>query len=196
MLTKPINFLIILSFIIPIQIPLIKFGSKPIDLVFSDIVFVSAIFYLILELLVKNKVYYEKFTRNFTLVVISIILYFIIISIIQFLKTGGNFVSILSAIKLTKPILFILLGIYLSTKPSFVKNFEKYFLLSIVLISIIIFISTILDSRFPYMRWGGNFLTYDIYGFPNSFMNFFAFLSVFMLGKYYASKKKFYLYIY
>lgn len=189
-------FLIVLFFIIPLEIPIIKIGSKPVDLVLSDFLLIFVFSTMVIYFLLNKKLYINKNIRLAILIISMYIFFGVTIAVANSIFSRGEILPIISSIKFFKPMLFVLVGVFLAQKEDFISFFDDNIVKSILFISILLIITTFIDPRFPRLLWGESIFNIRIYGFPNSSMSFFSFISLFLLSKYFHSKNIFYLSIY
>lgn len=175
-------------FVLPLEIPVGSISQKPIDLVMSDFVFVITSFIMMLYLLLNKPII---FTRNIKLVVFIIFVYVFegMLHALFLLIDSNDIMPLVSSIRFYKPMFFLIIGVFIAhCEKKFIVNFDTNMIFSTLIVSILLIISTFLDSGFPNSMWGKYILFQDIYGFPNASMSFFAFLSLFLLAQYLRTK--------
>ena len=170
-----LNLVFLAMLLSPVVFELAYFSEKPVALNLSDL-FVP--FYLVV--LHVNKIRLPK------------ILFFLFsLNLIFGMTWGllgslrdGSFLNILSSVRFYKCFLYILVGAYFSKKidPDGIYQILSYFAFGIVFI--LILSDCIFTPDFPGVRWGGNFLNFQSYGFPNSFAVFVSFLTIFFFNNY------------
>jgi O-antigen ligase len=182
-------FFIVISFLLPISINFGDTGNKPIDIVFSDFLLLFFIYFIL-------KIDKKDLYSPLSFFVFINFFYAGILSFYFFIISGGNYISIISYLKLYKIFLFFFIGMSVASTPYlrtyFIKNIYKFS----AFIVLIIFFSTLFDSRFPMLRWGESFFDIETYGFPNSFTTFLSILIVLMLYRYLTQKDYRYLILY
>jgi O-antigen ligase len=187
-------FFIIFLFFIPIKIPIIQIGSKPIDLVMSD--FILFLFLFLFYFFLNKLLSIDRNSKFIILIIFMYIVFGLTTSTINIIIFSDNFTPIVSAAKFYKSMLFIIVGIFLAQKKIFIDSFDKNVTVSVLVISLLLIVSTFIDPRFPVLLWGESILGINIYGYPNSSMSFFAFISLFLLAKYLKDRQLIYLITY
>jgi len=171
-----------------VAIPIVRIGSKPVDLVLSDIFLAFVFFFLFITALCAGKIAVSRSS-----------LVFVYLGLFMAGVTSaelGNLMPMISAVRFYKPFLFLFIGFCLAKNHKFINNFDKNIVQMSVIISFILVLSTLIDPRFPRLLWGENFLGLGVYGFPNSAMSFFSIVSFFLLAGFLQTKKKIYLAIF
>lgn len=191
------TFVIIVLLFLPIAIPIVKLGSKPVDIVLSDTLLIWAFILFLTDALFSRKTLrVTKDIKIMSLIVFFNIAYGFFIILPYMIKSGGDIIPLVSAVKFYKSILLFYAGIYFANKMYDCKLFFHYSVTVVSLIIVIMLFSTILDERFPVILWGENFFNLTVYGFPNTGMAFIALIMLFPLAKYYITKQKKYIAIY
>ena len=145
-----IAFFALLTLFIPVNINAGSFAGKPLDFVLSD--FFLAFFPVGLYVLLKDGM--GGVASRYTA---SVFLYFLLCVFIilssQSWNDGGwaSVASFFRAFRWSK------------------GSLEKWAVwFSIALVWVVFFSDLLFNHRFPSPRWGGYFLSYEVYGFPNS----------------------------
>ncbi|HEY0983309.1 MULTISPECIES: O-antigen ligase family protein [unclassified Schlesneria] len=164
----------------PVHSTVATVGGKPIDLMLSDLLFlVMPIAYLFVRStptaqeceLARAPISWYPLTPALALICI---IYMTALAGIG-LGISGETVRVFSAFKLAKPIGFVLLGVLLGswTNPlEFVDVFGKVFA---TIAGLTIFF-TLTDPSFPLGEWGKYIFEFELSGYPNSPMSFYAVL--------------------
>lgn len=91
------------------------------------------------------------------------------------LAFSGEMIRLLSALKLAKPIGFIFLGLILTSWTDLIKLIGLFSRAYAVVVGTVVMF-TLADPNFPTCEWGKYFLNFEVSGYPNSSMTFFAVL--------------------
>jgi O-antigen ligase len=182
-------FIAILLMLLPLSLPLGNIGDKPIDLTYSDLLLVFTFIYFLCigRFLASNN---EK-----KIIAISFFTFMFILSLgaIGSFIQGGDILPFLSSLRFSKHILFVFSAfvLYKIYKPS-LEQLTKYTGLVSILIVILLFLSDLFfNTQFPSSRWGGFFLNFETYGFPNSTAVFYSFYICFILNLIFVTKRIF-----
>lgn len=163
--------------VFPVSFELISVGSKPIDLVFSDIypvIFFTLLF--VFNIKVRSRsVWYIPFFAMF---------YYLSISIVGSLIEQGALSNIFSSIRFSKQLLLIPCGAAFFALYGW-KGLKGYPYV-VIAIFVIIILSDFFSGSFPRGcgyegRWGGCIGGTEVYGFPNSSSSYFALLTLSLL---------------
>ncbi|MBJ8419818.1 O-antigen ligase family protein [Acinetobacter courvalinii] len=173
--------------LLPLSLPLGDIGGKPIDLAYSDLLLVITFFYFI---------FIGRFLSSSNekkLIAFSFFTFIFIISLgaIGSILQGGDILPFLSSVRFSKHILFVLVAfiLYKKYKPS-LEQLTKYSGMVSILIVILLFFSDLFfNPQFPSSRWGGFFLNFETYGFPNSTAVFYSFYICFILNLIFITKR-------
>lgn len=163
---KMIFMLIFIGVFVPLNITALKISGKPVDLVLGD---VSSIIGFFLMLFVIRKKYIPIVIYLFLMLIYSIFL-------VGFLSGSNPINSLLSFIKNYKTFFSIFFGIFLAKK--YPEESIVILRLMIYLVPLMVMVSDVLyNPRWPAPRWGGFIGELEVYGFPNSAVFFYVFLS-------------------
>ncbi len=170
---------ILAGFIVwPVGSTVMTVSNKPIDLILSDLLFgLVPLFYLGIRSRLPSG---QAKTANRQKRWFSLPLYCAVLCIIYMTSLAGiglgmseEWVRVYSAFKLTKPIALILVGFVMGgwTDPfDFIDILGKAFG---VLVALTLFF-TVTDPDFPLGEWGRFLFEWELGGYPNSAMSFFA----------------------
>ena len=164
----------------PIHSTVATFGDKPIDMMFSDaLIFLIPISYIFIRTTptreqcqsAKAPILWYSLTPTLALICV---VYMTAVAGIG-LGLSGETVRIFSAFKLAKPVGFVLLGLMLGswTDPmEFIDIFSRAF----GILTGLSFFFTLTEPSFPLGEWGKYLIEYELSGYPNSPMSFYAVL--------------------
>mgnify|MGYP005991008085 CR=1 FL=1 len=162
--------LVALVYMLPINLNIGSFSGKPIDLAISNIILVVSIFLFFGS--------HRLSKLAFTGLVLPF--FFISIGLISALLRGGDLAVVFSALSFTIPVFHIGAGYVIGRSSMNFSFLNISFALSLVILAI--FLSDIAYGSFPRGcgiegRLGGCLGQFEVYGFPNSSMNFLAICS-------------------
>lgn len=184
------NFVVLISMILvllPLSLPVGNIGDKPIDLTYSDLLLaISFIYFLFVGKFLASK--NERKLLSISLFTFSFIVF---LGGIGSILKEGDILPFLSSIRFSKHILFVFSAflIYKLYRPSLdiLITYTGYVSLGMV---IVLFLSDVFfNPQFPSSRWGGMFLGFETYGFPNSIAVFYSFYICFILILLFAKKR-------
>ena len=157
--------LIALAYMMPVNVNLMNVDDKPVDFAISGFL----VFLTFLSFFISSSVNRGAFFAT------SIMLFFPILGILSSISLGGSLEPLLSSFQFFLPMLHVLVGAVVAR--SFSISPKEYFARALAIVVIAIFFSDIVLGSFPrgcsYLgRWGGCLGPFEVYGFPNSPMNF------------------------
>jgi O-antigen ligase len=153
--------------LIPLNINLGGTGKSPIDLTVSDIVLLVLFIPLLLGFFINHpSIRITAFERNIFLFTAVVLLFFPVLGLSGSLEHSEP-IQFVAALKFSKLFLFIYFGYLFSS--FFATLSLKQIFSMVTLFPFILFASNVMFSpNFPFTRWGGKFLDFDVYGFPNT----------------------------
>lgn len=184
------NFVVLISMILvllPLSLPVGNIGDKPIDLTYSDLLLaISFIYFLFVGKFLASR--NERKLLSISFFAFSFIIF---LGGIGSILKEGDILPFLSSIRFAKHILFVFSAflIYKLYRPSLdtLITYTGYVSLWMV---IVLFLSDVFfNPQFPSSRWGGVFLGFETYGFPNSIAVFYSFYICFILILLFAKKR-------
>lgn len=182
-------FIAMLLMLLPLSLPLGNIGDKPVDLTYSDLLLVLTFFYFLFvgRFLASNN---EK-----KIMAIGFFTFVFILSLgaIGSILQEGDILPFLSSLRFAKHVLFVFAAfvLYKTYNPS-LEQITKYTGLVSIFIVIVLFLSDLFfNAQFPGSRWGGFFLNFETYGFPNSTAVFYSFYVCFILNLIFITKRIF-----
>lgn len=178
----------------PIHSTAATVANKPIELLLSDLLVVMMpVIYMLVASPVKRqqvqsinrKVYSYKLLQALALVFVA---YGTTLAAVG-LGISGETMRLFSAFKLVKPVAFVFLGVLLG---SWTCPLEFLSILGRVYGAIVAltFFCTVTAPEFPFGEWGKTIFEYDLSGYPNSAMSFYACLVPLLLSSVDGSKDK------
>ncbi|HDY7637098.1 TPA: O-antigen ligase family protein [Vibrio vulnificus] len=159
--------------ILPVAINIFSVSGKPVYFVLSDICFF--VFPLVMLLGFKrfdgNKHTLE--TKSLLILVVISVFVMVVIGVIGSIRLGGDYLPIISSVRLMKSHFFFVIGVYLALHIRSDNLLRIFRITSLLVVSIFVF-SDVIWGNFPYPRLGGLFFNSEVYGFPNSSAVFYS----------------------
>ncbi len=170
-----------LLLLLPVALNLGNLTGKPIDIVLSDFIIIFSFVYLFLNIITFNLKIPKSPVITLTFILVS---YCFVLALFGVFFTG-EFVPIFSVMKFVKPFLFVFIG-WWYVKRFGLKGLRNIIYASVFIITIIL-LTDIISSNFPHGcigngRWGGCFMIFEIYGFPNSSASFLVILLALLIS--------------
>ncbi len=159
--------------LIPIALAVSPDSDKPIELVVSDLLF----FALGLTGLNYLAVCDAKWNKVFVASVVAIVV-LLFEGGAGVISSHGSFTSLLSAVRLSKPLLLVFAGLFIFRNTSLDVMSSNFRSAAQSVMAITFASDLLLNSSFPAGRWGGNFLGLPTFGFPNSSVFFLVVLII------------------
>lgn len=187
LINSTLIFIVILLILLPLSLPLGSVGDKPIDLTYSDIfLFLSILYFLCI-----GRFHVSNNEKKIIIMSCFTFLFIIFLGIIGTIIEGGNIVPLLSSLRFSKHILFVLpaLVLYKVYQPSSVQLSRCAGFVSILIVMVLFLSDIFFNSQFPSSRWGGFVFNMETYGFPNSVVVFYSFYICFILNLLLMDKK-------
>ncbi|MEN8321695.1 O-antigen ligase family protein [Acinetobacter junii] len=184
------EFVVLISMVLvllPLALPVGNIGDKPIDLTYSDLLLaISFIYFLFIGKFIASR--NERKLLSISIFVFSFIVF---LGGIGSILKEGDILPFLSSIRFAKHILFVFSAflIYKLYRPSLdiLITYTGYVSLWLV---VVLFLSDVFfNPQFPSSRWGGVFLGFETYGFPNSIAVFYSFYICFILILLFSKKR-------
>ena len=183
-------FFIAILFYSPISINALNVGSKPIDIVFSDLVCSFLCFFYIVKIIFFKTNYKE--IRNFLIIVYALLFFFCLASL-GFIEKG-NSVIFFSFIKYVKIFVAIIAGMGLARLCS-IEDFWKMSVWAAGGVILILLYSQLIIKGNISPRWGEMFLIFKVYGFPNSSASYLIILFMYIITAWMFYRKLIYAFI-
>lgn len=170
----------------PIHFTVANVGGRPVELVLSDFLFVLIpVAYLLLRsepagaqpTAVAPAALKPRLTPILALICLAYIVVVVGVGFAQSRET----LRLYSALKLAKPIGFVFLGMILCARSNPVEVIGIFSRSYAVLVGLTC-VFTLADPNFPTSQWGSKFFQFEISGYPNSAMTFFAVLVPLLLA--------------
>jgi O-antigen ligase len=120
-------------------------------------------------------------SQMFTPVLALICLAYVSITVASGLALSGETMRLFSALKLAKPVAFVFVGMVLGSWVNPSQLFNSISRAYAVLVGMLLAF-TVADREFPNCEWGKYFFQFEISGYPNSPMSFFAVLVPLLLA--------------
>lgn len=186
------EFVVLISMVLvllPLALPVGNIGDKPIDLTYSDLLLaISFIYFLFIGKFIASR--NERKLLSISIFVFSFIVF---LGGVGSILKEGDILPFLSSIRFAKHILFVFSAflIYKLYRPSLdiLITYTGYVSLWLV---VVLFLSDVFfNPQFPSSRWGGVFLGFETYGFPNSIAVFYSFYICFILNLIFVKKRVF-----
>jgi len=170
-MTRLVTCLIIL---LPVEFVVAYVGHKPLSIIPSDGLLAVAFFGTSILVLQGVRVSTRSvLPRTLAFLFCS---YCLLLASFEFLRSN-SLTPLVSMAKLIKPfLLFSILVPYFRMKKEY-GIYERTFPIAVTIFIWILFLNSLFLPRFPFCRWGAQFLGFDTYGFPNSFMSLVAMVS-------------------
>lgn len=184
------EFVVLISMVLvllPLALPVGNIGDKPIDLTYSDLLLaISFIYFLFIGKFIASR--NERKLLSISIFVFSFIVF---LGGVGSILKEGDILPFLSSIRFAKHILFVFSAflIYKLYRPSLdiLITYTGYVSLWLV---VVLFLSDVFfNPQFPSSRWGGVFLGFETYGFPNSIAVFYSFYICFILILLFSKKR-------
>lgn len=184
------EFVVLISMVLvllPLALPVGNIGDKPIDLTYSDLLLAISFMYF----LFIGKFIASRNERKLLSISIFVFSFIVFLGGIGSILKEGDILPFLSSIRFAKHILFVFSAflIYKLYRPSLdiLITYTGYVSLWLV---VVLFLSDVFfNPQFPSSRWGGVFLGFETYGFPNSIAVFYSFYICFILILLFSKKR-------
>lgn len=164
-------------FLAPIGLNVFNVGGKPIDVVFSDIVVILGVFAYFTHIFFYK---FGKLEGQILFTTLFAIIFFLMLAAVGCLETG-TLNPVLSAFKYVKPLLAIMLGLYVAKYITLCELWRLLTLASLfTLVGLIVGQALVKGSIIG--RWGEYFFYFENYGFPNSAAQYYVLLEMFLIS--------------
>lgn len=162
-------------FVLPVSFYFGDIGGSPIDVLWGDfivLVMVVAVLYKMLRHgAPSSTALYFSFLFFCVLLAISSSLYY------------GSLGPIYSAARFLKSTIVFFVGCYFGRFIDIRTFYNRIPVAATVLMAILIISDILFNPAFPYGRWGGRIVNYEVYGFPNAAAGFYAAITYFLVIK-------------
>lgn len=184
------NFVVLISIVLvllPLSLPVGNIGDKPIDLTYSDLLLAISFIYF----LFVGKFLASRNERKLLSISVFTFSFIVFLGGIGSILKEGDILPFLSSIRFAKHILFVFSAflIYKLYRPSLDTLITYTGYVSLWLIVVLFLSDVFFNPQFPSSRWGGVFLGFETYGFPNSIAVFYSFYICFILILLFSKKR-------
>ena len=161
-------FIFLVVFISPVAVYLGSSDGLPIYFSISTFFLLFSVFFKIFSLRV--------------LALLSIPFFYIFYGFLSSIYFGGNISVLFSTFSFVLPLFFLFFGAQVGASKISGRITQEKIVWSYILVVFLIFFSDVFGADFPRGcgyegRWGGCYLLWDVYGFPNASMNYLAVLT-------------------
>lgn len=156
-------FIGLATLFLPINITIATIGSKPIDIVASDILFVCIFPIIILFSRKRHSIH----ALYFTLALLFYISYCLLSILMYQMLSDGGIMAVASFLRALRAFFIFYVGYYFYKKLG-VKVYSWSVVMGVILTVSLIVSDILFNMRWPAPRWGGNIYALEVYGFPNS----------------------------
>lgn len=162
-------------FLVPVAFKLSESAGKPVEMLFGDGLFLLFLVFLVASMFYsRSTAFFSGGGAYFLLIAYGLFVASVSAMIVQ------EYSPFISLGRFYKSTLIFLVGLYFGRYVDVDFLYRKMAYFSAALVFLILLSDIIFNPVFPGGRWGGYFFDWEVYGFPNAAVSFYAVLGVFI----------------